>query len=155
MEEDLMMQFEVEFARVVRLYYSRMQAQLAEVGLYRGQPPIMALLHKRDGMSQKEMARALNLSPATMTVTLKRMERAGLIEREMDGRTSASCAYTSPRRGSACARWGERQVGRVAAELLDGFSAEERAQFEEYMRRVARNMERALREEEAAREAGG
>ena len=32
---------------------------------------------------------------------------------------------------------GERQVGRVAAELLDGFSAEERAQFEEYMRRVA------------------
>ena len=63
-----------------------MQAQLAEVGLYRGQPPIMALLHKRDGMSQKEMARALNLSPATMTVTLKRMERAGLIEREMDGR---------------------------------------------------------------------
>ena len=68
MEEDLMMQFEVEFARVVRLYYSRMQAQLAEVGLYRGQPPIMALLHKRDGMSQKEMARALNLSPATMTV---------------------------------------------------------------------------------------
>ena len=33
MEEDLMMQFEVEFARVVRLYYSRMQAQLAEVGL--------------------------------------------------------------------------------------------------------------------------
>ena len=46
--------FEVEFARVVRLYYSRMQAQLAEVGLYRGQPPIMALLHKRDGMSQKE-----------------------------------------------------------------------------------------------------
>lgn len=36
MEEDLMMQFEVEFARVVRLYYSRMQAQLAEVGLYRG-----------------------------------------------------------------------------------------------------------------------
>ena len=86
MEEDLMMQFEVEFARVVRLYYSRMQAQLAEVGLYRGQPPIMAMLHKRDGMSQKEMARALNLSPATMTVTLKRMERAGLIEREMDGR---------------------------------------------------------------------
>ena len=152
MEEDLMMQFEVEFARVVRLYYSRMRAQLAEVGLYRGQPPIMALLHKRDGMSQKEMARALNLSPATMTVTLKRMERAGLIEREMDGRDQRILRVHLSEEGK---RMGERQVGRVAAELLDGFSAEERAQFEEYMRRVARNMERALREEEAAREAGG
>ena len=42
------------------------------------------LLYKNDGMSQKEMARALNLSPATMTVTLKRMEKAGLVLREMD-----------------------------------------------------------------------
>lgn len=155
MEEDLMMQFEVEFARVVRLYYSRMQAQLAEVGLYRGQPPIMALLHKRDGMSQKEMARALNLSPATMTVTLKRMERAGLIEREMDGRDQRILRVHLSEEGKRMCEMGERQVGRVAAELLDGFSAEERAQFEEYMRRVARNMERAMREEEAAREAGG
>ena len=145
MEEDLMMQFEVEFARVVRLYYSRMQAQLAEVGLYRGQPPIMALLHKRDGMSQKEMARALNLSPATMTVTLKRMERAGLIEREMDGRDQRILRVHLSEEGKRM----------CAAELLDGFSAEERAQFEEYMRRVARNMVRALREEEAARETGG
>lgn len=111
MEEDLMMQFEVEFARVVRLYYSRMQAQLAEVGLYRGQPPIMALLHKRDGMSQKEMARALNLSPATMTVTLKRMERAGLIEREMDGRDQRILRVHLSEEGKRMCEMGERQVG--------------------------------------------
>ena len=106
-------------------------------------------------MSQKEMARALNLSPATMTVTLKRMERAGLIEREMDGRDQRILRVHLSEEGKRMCEMGERQVGRVAAELLDGFSAEERAQFEEYMRRVARNMERALREEEAAREAGG
>ena len=54
------------------------------MGLYRGQPPILGLLYQHDGMSQKEMAGALNLSPATMTVTLKRMEKAGLVRREMD-----------------------------------------------------------------------
>ena len=83
------------------------------------------------------------------------MERAGLIEREMDGRDQRILRVHLSEEGKRMCEMGERQVGRVAAELLDGFSAEERAQFEEYMRRVARNMERALREEEAAREAGG
>ena len=83
-EQDEKLKYEMEFTRVIRMYYGRMQAQLAEVGIYRGQPPIMGLLYQHDGMSQKEMASALNLSPATMTVTLKRMEKAGLVCREMD-----------------------------------------------------------------------
>ena len=83
-EQDEKLKYEMEFTRVIRMYYGRMQAQLAEVGIYRGQPPIMGLLYQHDGMSQKEMASALNLSPATMTVTLKRMEKAGLVRREMD-----------------------------------------------------------------------
>ena len=112
-----------------------------------------AIRHSGYGFPPKRTV--INLSPATMTVTLKRMERAGLIEREMDGRDQRILRVHLSEEGKRMCEMGERQVGRVAAELLDGFSAEERAQFEEYMRRVAQNMERALREEEAAREAGG
>ena len=144
--------FEVEFARVIRMYYGRMQTQLAEVGLFRGQPPIMALLHRHDGMSQKEMARALNLSPATMTVTLKRMEKAGLIVREMDEHDQRILRVHLSEQGRAMCEKGEQQVSHVNAELLDGFSPEEQAQFCEYMRRVARNMERVAGEGERRRD---
>ena len=141
---DSQMKFEMEFTRVIRMYYGRMQAQLAEVGLYRGQPPILGLLHKHDGMSQKEMARALNLSPATMTVTLKRMEKAGLIVREMDEHDQRILRVHLSEQGRQMCEKGERQVGQVTEELLEGFDEEEQARFHEYLRRVARNMERVV-----------
>lgn len=134
--------FEMRFGRLIRMYYSRIQSQLAEVGLYRGQPPILMLLYKNDGMSQKEMARALNLSPATMTVTLKRMEKAGLVLREMDEHDQRIL-----QKGREMCETGESSIGVVTAELLEGFTLEEQQQLNEYLGRIARNMERVVEKE--------
>ena len=139
--------FEMRFGRLIRMYYSRIQSQLAEVGLYRGQPPILMLLYKNDGMSQKEMARALNLSPATMTVTLKRMEKAGLVLREMDEHDQRILRVHLSGKGREMCETGESRIGVVTAELLEGFTLEEQQQLNEYLGRVARNMERVVEKE--------
>lgn len=139
------MKFEMDFTRTIRMYYGRMQAQLAEVGLYRGQPPIMGLLHQHDGMSQKEMARALNLSPATMTVTLKRMEKAGLIVREMDEHDQRILRVHLSEQGREMWAKGAEKMSCVTEELLDGFSGEEQEQLGGYVRRIAQNMERVVK----------
>ncbi len=139
--------FEMRFGRLIRMYYSRIQSQLAEVGLYRGQPPILMLLYKNDGMSQKEMARALNLSPATMTVTLKRMEKAGLVLREMDEHDQRILRVHLSGKGREMCETGESRIGVVTAELLEGFTLEEQQQLNEYLGRIARNMERVVEKE--------
>lgn len=139
--------FEMRFGRLIRMYYSRIQSQLAEVGLYRGQPPILMLLYKNDGMSQKEMARALNLSPATMTVTLKRMEKAGLVLREMDEHDQRILRVHLSEKGREMCETGESCIGVVTAELLEGFTLEEQQQLNEYLGRIARNMERVVEKE--------
>ena len=139
--------FEMRFGRSIRMYYSRIQSQLAEVGLYRGQPPILMLLYKNDGMSQKEMARALNLSPATMTVTLKRMEKAGLVLREMDEHDQRILRVHLSEKGREMCETGESRIGVVTAELLEGFTLEEQQQLNEYLGRIARNMERVVEKE--------
>ena len=41
-------------------------------------------LYKKDGQSQKDLAKQLNINPATITVMLTRMEKAGLLERRKD-----------------------------------------------------------------------
>ena len=120
---------------------------MAEVGLYRGQPPILMLLYKNDGMSQKEMARALNLSPATMTVTLKRMEKAGLVLREMDEHDQRILRVHLSEKGREMCETGESRIGVVTAELLEGFTLEEQQQLNEYLGRIARNMERVVEKE--------
>ena len=139
--------FEMRFGRLIRMYYSRIQSQLAEVGLYRGQPPILMLLYKNDGMSQKEMARARNLSPATMTVTLKRMEKAGLVLREMDEHDQRILRVHLSEKGREMCETGESRIGVVTAELLEGFTLEEQQQLNEYLGRIARNMERVVEKE--------
>ncbi len=139
--------FEMRFGRLIRMYYSRIQSQLAEVGLYRGQPPILMLLYKNDGMSQKEMARALNLSPATMTVTLKRMEKAGLVLREMDEHDQRILRVHLSEKGREMCETGESRIGVVTAELLEGFTLAEQQQLNEYLGRIARNMERVVEKE--------
>lgn len=139
--------FEMRFGRLIRMYYSRIQSQLAEVGLYRGQPPILMLLYKNDGMSQKEMARALNLSPATMTVTLKRMEKAGLVLREMDEHDQRILRVHLSEKGREMCETGESRIGVVTAELLEGFTLEEQQQLNEYLGRIAHNMERVVEKE--------
>ena len=139
--------FEMRFGRLIRMYYSRIQSQLAEVGLYRGQPPILMLLYKNDGMSQKEMARTLNLSPATMTVTLKRMEKAGLVLREMDEHDQRILRVHLSGKGREMCETGESRIGVVTAELLEGFTLEEQQQLNEYLGRIARNMERVVEKE--------
>ena len=143
-EQDEKLKYEMEFTRVIRMYYGRMQAQLAEVGIYRGQPPIMGLLYQHDGMSPKEMASALNLSPATMTVTLKRMEKAGLVRREMDEHDQRILRVHLSEQGRQMWLKSADQIRAVTEELMEGFTPEEERQMREYLYRIARNMERAV-----------
>ncbi|HEX7712714.1 MAG TPA: MarR family transcriptional regulator [Bacillota bacterium] len=72
------------FGRVVRLHYCRMHMLLEKVGVYPGQPPLLLTLGKTDGQSQRELAEKLRIKAATITVMVKRMESAGLVERRND-----------------------------------------------------------------------
>ena len=65
------------------------------------------------------MARALNLSPATMTVTLKRMEKAGLVLREMDEHDQRILRVHLSEKGREMCETGESRIGVVTAELLE------------------------------------
>lgn len=72
------------FLQVGHLHFHRTFLLLDKVGIYPGQPPMLFALYKKDGQSQKELAKQLNIKPATITVMLTRMEKAGLLERRKD-----------------------------------------------------------------------
>ncbi len=57
---------------------------LIEDGIYVGQPPILFTLYKKGSATQKEISEQLGISQATVAVSLKRMEAAGLITRVSD-----------------------------------------------------------------------
>lgn len=72
------------FLEVLRLHYNRTHTMLDKIGVYPGQPPLLFLLNKNDGLSQKDIADRLGIKASTITVMLRRMESGGLIYRQQD-----------------------------------------------------------------------
>lgn len=55
-----------------------------EYGIYFGQPPILEYLKENPDTTQKEIADFLAISPASVAVSVKRMEKSGLVVRLSD-----------------------------------------------------------------------
>ncbi|WP_352418978.1 MarR family transcriptional regulator [Proteiniborus sp.] len=72
------------FLEILRLHFYRTHVLLDEIGVYPGQPPLLFILNKKDGLSQSEIATNLDVKPSTITVMLRRMEKANLVERKQD-----------------------------------------------------------------------
>ncbi|RDY23352.1 MarR family transcriptional regulator [Romboutsia maritimum] len=70
--------------QVMRVHFLRTHSLLEETGLYHGQPPLLLLLEKENGQSQKMLADKLKVKPSTINVMIKRMEKTELIERKQD-----------------------------------------------------------------------
>lgn len=70
--------------KVSHRYFAMIFAQAAKLGLHPGQLPVLKILHDKDGISQTEIAEKLCNRPSSVTVSLKRMEKMGLVRRETD-----------------------------------------------------------------------
>lgn len=69
------------FCQVIRNQKSILHRRLEEEGFCRAQPWIIHILSHCDGATQVEIAHKLDVTPATISAMLKRMERDGIIER--------------------------------------------------------------------------
>ena len=66
-----------------RLHRAAIEAQIEKLGIHRSQHfVLMSLSHKDGELTQTEIANLLDISPAAVTVTLKKLEKSGLIERQ-------------------------------------------------------------------------
>jgi DNA-binding MarR family transcriptional regulator len=71
-------------AQVCRRHYRRAHDLLEEIGLYRGQPPLLRALWADDGRTHSELADRLHVRRATITKMITRMEEAGFVTRRKD-----------------------------------------------------------------------
>jgi len=77
---------EVSFAvaKAAKLHRQRADELLNKIGLYVGQEMLLNVLWTEGEMTQTELANRLEIQPATLTVALKRLEKAGHIVRSRD-----------------------------------------------------------------------
>lgn len=125
---------------ISHLHRIRAHQLLEAIGLYRGQPPVLRALWETEGLTQTDLAARMEVTPATMTKMLQRMEKAGFIYRKPDaGDQRVSRVYLTDA-GRAIQNEVEAIWRRMDEETFANFTAEERALLHQFFNRIRSNL---------------
>ena len=126
--------------QICRLTRTRMHALWDEIGLYRGQPFVLRTLWEEEGITHSELANRLHVRPPTISNTLKRMEKAGFLERRPDMEDQRVSRVYLTDAGRAIQDRVEKVWRELDATTLAGFNLEERVLFRRFLLSVRDNM---------------
>lgn len=132
------------FVQVCRLHYIRTHTLLEEIGLYRGQPPVLHYLQEQDGLSHSELGRRLDVSPATVTKMIQRMEKAGFVQRQPDPADQrVSRVYLTEAGRAIQAELAER-LKTIEAEAFAGFSPQDEVAMRRLLTQMRDNLQQVV-----------
>lgn len=124
-----------------RLVRTSLSGRLAALDLYPGQDAaLLAVGTDSDGVPLRELAERLAVKPPTVTKTVARLGREGLVEKRAapDGTRGSVVALTQA--GAAVLADIRRAREETEARLVEGLRAKDRRRLAKLLRRVARNM---------------
>jgi len=127
-------------AQVCRLHYYRARTLLEEFGLFRGQPPLLFALWEKEGLTHSELAEHLHVQPATITKMIKRMERAGFVERRQDAEDQRVSRVYLTDAGRNIREAVEGVLRKLEEQTFAGFSSEECALLNRFLFRIRDNL---------------
>ena len=72
------------FTHIIHLYYGKAFRKLKELEVHPKQVPMLFLLGRKEGLSQREICEEMKIKASTVAVSIKRMEKSGLLVRRED-----------------------------------------------------------------------
>lgn len=126
--------------RVSMLHRYRITSALSGLKIYRGQPEILGYLINNGDCSQRELADALGVSPASIATSLKRMSKTGFIQRTADENDRRINRLQITELGKEAFFAGKKECDKVDELMFNGFSEKEIADFSAMMLRIAENL---------------
>ena len=129
--------------QICRMHHGRARTLLHEIGLYRGQPPLLDILYEDEGLTHTELATQLGVVPATVTKMLQRMEKAGFVLRQPDADDQRVSRVYLTDAGREVRAEMHAALRTLAEQTFSGFTVEERVLLRRLLLQVYDNLTRA------------
>lgn len=142
MNDEIFGSFGFLLMRVVRAQHSLFRKKVHTLGLYRGQPPVLFTLQDNDGMSNSDLAESLEITPATLTNKVKRMEKAGLVTRKRDQEDERVSRIYLTDKGRGMMEQLHQNMIEMEAIILEGFSSDEVTDLKNNLLKIIDNIEK-------------
>jgi MarR family transcriptional regulator, organic hydroperoxide resistance regulator len=124
---------------VVRVLRARVDRALQRSGLRLGQYQVLRHLWDDDGLTPREIADRLTVEMPTVTRTVQRMVRDGLVERHAHPDDARSVRIYLTKRGSELRPQLAEIIGEQTEHALRGFAPQERTAFVHMLERITEN----------------
>ena len=129
------------FVRLNRAYASKCFGQMAALGLHPGQIPMLKLLQREDGISQRSISKRLGIQPPTVTVSLKRMEKMELIRREPDEKDQRVLRVYLTEKGRTVITDVQKTLKKNEEKMLTGLTESEICLLKRFLRQMRENLQ--------------
>lgn len=116
------------------------QTEAYKHGLYLGQLPILEYVRKNNKCTQRDVAGFLKISPPSVATSVKRMQKAGLIEKETDPEDQRYSRLSITEKGTRISEKCRTQYDCIDAQLFAGFDEKECAVLYEFFGRMIKNI---------------
>lgn len=140
------------YMQIWRLHRNVLERGLNGTGVYRSQHQLLMYIADHPNLSQKEIARQMQVSAATVAVSLKKLESGAYIRRVVDQADNRYNQICITEKGQKVVEHSICFFNRLETRLFDGFSEQEMGEFQGYLDRMLENLASFLPEEREGQE---
>lgn len=108
--------------------------------LYFGQFPILEYVNKNDQCTQKELAEMMCVSAPSIATSVKRLQKAGLLDKITDEKDQRNNRITITEKGKELSEKCRIDFDKIDAQMFSGFSTEEHLLLCNYFDRLIANL---------------
>lgn len=120
----------------------------ADLDIDMQQSPIIEYVRENPTCTQVEIAKALAVSPASIALSTKRMQKAGLLKKEADENDLRLNRLSATQKGLETCERCKGVAHSLNYQMFQGFSEEELEQLEIYLDRIIHNLSNDKAEED-------
>lgn len=126
--------------RVSKMLRCRFNEAANEVGLFSGQQHIILLLKLNRGLTVGQVAERIGVAPATVSVSIKRMEKAGFVEKKADEKDARITKLYLTEKGEDAPDHIKEKMDIQEKYITNGMTPEEIVLFSDLLDRAINNL---------------
>ncbi|HHW00095.1 MAG TPA: MarR family transcriptional regulator [Clostridiaceae bacterium] len=123
-----------------------MQSYLNETGVYQAQHRLLMEISHNPNASQNDIACSMNISPATVAVSLKKLEKGGYINRAIVEEDNRINKINITEKGKKVVEQSKQIFESADRKVLEGFTEEEKQTLFILLKKLNSNLDRMEKE---------
>ncbi len=119
-----------------------MQSCLDETGVYQAQHHLLMRISHNPNASQKDIAMSMDVSPAAIAVSLKKLEKGGYIKKQIDQGDNRLNQITITEKGNRVVEQSKRIFESADKKIFEGFTESEKNTLSALLDKLGSNLAR-------------